>query len=69
MHPDQLYSVRQLQHQDLLAEAERARVRRERANDRLAWGRTWLALWLHRLGVRRTRGASPQKRAESSASA
>jgi hypothetical protein len=68
MHPDQLYSVRQLQHQDLLAEAEQARVRLECAGDQSAWSRLADAM-ATALGVRRTRGASPKKRAESSVSA
>jgi hypothetical protein len=59
MNPDQLYIVRQLQHQDLQAETEQARLSRELAGERTAWGRTWLATWLQRLGVRRTRDTTP----------
>lgn len=55
MHPDQLFSVRQLQHQDLLAEAEQAR--RERDGGPAARARTLLATWLERVGVRWMRGA------------
>lgn len=67
MHPDQLYSLRQLRHQDLLAEAEQAQVSRELVGRRMAWGRTWLALWLQRPGVRQTCGTTSSTGAESRA--
>lgn len=54
MHPDQLYSVRQLQHQDLLAEAERVRTCGERGAS-VAGALTWLAASLKRLNIRRGR--------------
>lgn len=47
MHPDQLYSARQVQHSDLIAEAERERqaraVRGSRRSRLLAALRQWLA--------------------------
>jgi hypothetical protein len=54
MNPDQMYALRQLQHGDLRAEAERGRVTRELVGNRRAWDDTWLPMWLHRLGIRRT---------------
>lgn len=52
MHPDQLYTVRQLQHQDLLAEAERVRVCGEHGAG-VAGALTWRAAALKRLSFRR----------------
>jgi hypothetical protein len=47
MHPDQIYTVRQLQHDDLRSEARQARVRPELADNRPAWERGFA--WLQRL--------------------
>lgn len=59
MHPDQLYSVRQLQHQDLLAEAEQARGRGGLAGTTLAGRLVWLAAWLRGATMGKVRGAAP----------
>lgn len=58
MHPDQLYSVRQLQQQDLLAEAEQARVCQELSGSGAATRFTWLAPWLKRVSRARARRAT-----------
>jgi hypothetical protein len=55
MHPDQLYTVRQLQHQVLLAEAERVRACGERGGTGVVRALTWLAASLKLLSVRRGR--------------
>lgn len=47
MHPDQLYSTRQLQHEDLLAEAERER----QARAVRGYGHSWLSSVFRRLLV------------------
>jgi hypothetical protein len=54
MHPDQVYTLRQLQHDDLRAEAAAYQIERECAHERAAARRTWLATWLRRLSLRRT---------------
>jgi hypothetical protein len=54
MNPDQIYTVRQLQHQDLRAEAEAYQMERECAHERAAARRAWLATWVRRLSLRRT---------------
>jgi hypothetical protein len=59
MHPDQMYTLRQLQHHDLRAEAEQARARRELIGNRTARGSAWFETWLRYLGLRRTRSATP----------
>jgi hypothetical protein len=64
MHADQIYTVRQLQHQDLLAEAERERVKRDFVGIRAAGSRAWLAKWLRRLSTHRTDGITLTGRAE-----
>jgi len=63
MHPDQIYTVRQLRHDDLRAEAQQARVRRDLADNRPAW-RRGLA-WLYRLSASWRRGAMPTVRLEA----
>ena len=55
INPDQIYTVRQLQHHDLRAEAAAYHVERQCAHQRTA-RRTWLARWLRRLSLRRLRG-------------
>ena len=65
MHPDQMYELRQLRHQDLRAEAKRARAIQELAGNRASWGRAWLATWLRRLSTRWTRGVLLTGRAGS----
>jgi hypothetical protein len=47
MHPDQLYQLRQLQHQDYRTAAEQARVRRTILDTRMASGCAWLMTRLH----------------------
>jgi hypothetical protein len=63
IHPDQIYTVRQLQHHDLQAEAERERMKREFVGDQTAWGRVWPATWLRRLSTRRTHAGRLTNRA------
>jgi hypothetical protein len=46
MHPDQMYQLRQLQHQDLRAEGEQARARRAGVSERMAERRAWLMTWM-----------------------
>jgi hypothetical protein len=46
MHPDQLYSTRQLQHADFIAEAERERQARAIAGSRPSWLSAVLRRWL-----------------------
>ncbi len=46
MHPDQLYSTRQLQHADLLAEAERERQASAARGSRRSWLSAVLRRWL-----------------------
>ena len=46
MHPDQLYSTRQLQHEDLLAEAERERQAGAAGGSRRSWLSAVLRRWL-----------------------
>jgi hypothetical protein len=65
MHPDQMYEQRQLRHQDLWAEAKRARAIEELAGNRASWGRAWLATWLRCLSTRWTRGVILTGRAAS----
>jgi hypothetical protein len=65
MNPDQMYTLRQLRHSDLRAEAERARVQRTCWGKRTAWSRAWLATWLRRLSTRWTRGVILTGRAAS----
>jgi hypothetical protein len=66
IHPDQIYTVRQLRHDDLQAEAQQARVRWELADNRPAGGR--VLAWLLRLGTSWRRGAIPTSRAGSGTS-
>jgi hypothetical protein len=56
INPDQIYTVRQLQHHDLQAEAAAYQIERECAHVRAAARRAWLARWLRRLSLRRLRG-------------
>jgi len=60
MHPDQIYSVRQLQHQDLRAEAARQRANAELIGKRTNWRR--FVSWLRAAGVHWMRGALAQTR-------
>lgn len=46
MHPDQLYSTRQLQHADFIAEAERERQVSAARGSRRSWLITALRQWL-----------------------
>jgi hypothetical protein len=55
-HPDLLYTVRQLQHHDLRAEAAAYHIERECAYECGAARPAWLATWLRRLSIRRLRG-------------
>jgi hypothetical protein len=64
MHPDQIYTVRQLRHDDLQAEAQQARMRRECADNRSAWARA--LAWLRRLSAGSRSGAIPTSQAASS---
>ncbi len=63
MHPDQMYELRQLRHQELWAEAQREQVKRECAGNQWTSGRAWLATWLRRLSARRTRAGVLTNRA------
>ena len=45
MHPDQFYSTRQLQHADLIAEAERERRGRAVRGSRQSWLTAVLRRW------------------------
>jgi hypothetical protein len=63
MHPDQMYELRQLRHQELWAEAERERVKRECAGNQGTSGRAWLATWLRRLSLRRPPAGTLSSRA------
>jgi hypothetical protein len=54
INPDQIYTVRQLQHHDLRAEAAAYQIERECVHERAAARRAWLARWLRRLSMRRT---------------
>ena len=58
MNPDQIYTVRQLQHHDLRAEAAAYHMQRECAQQRAAGRRAWPARWLRRSSVRRARGVT-----------
>ena len=58
MNPDQIYTVRQLQHHDLDAEAAAYHMQRECSHQRAAARRAWLARWVRRLSVRRPRGVT-----------
>jgi hypothetical protein len=64
MNPDQIYALRQLRHQDLQLEVERARATRELVGNRTAWGR--FVAWLRSVGMRRTRGVTPTGQVEQS---
>jgi hypothetical protein len=64
MNPDQIYTVRQLQHHDLRAEAAAYRMERECAHQRGAARRTWLARWLRRLSLGRTPASTLSSRTE-----
>ena len=55
INPDQIYTVRQLHHHDLHAEAAAYHVQWQCAHQRAA-PRPWLARWLRRLSLRRLRG-------------
>jgi len=46
MHPDQLYTTRQLQHADFIAEAERERQARAVRGSRRSWLSAVLRRWL-----------------------
>jgi hypothetical protein len=61
INPDQIYTVRQLQHHDLQAEAAAYQMQRECAQQRAAGRRAWLARWLRRLSVRRARRVTVTK--------
>jgi hypothetical protein len=63
MNPDQMYTLQQLRHDDLRAEAEQVRAVRELANNRTVWGSVWLVTWLLRLSACRTGSAIPTARA------
>jgi hypothetical protein len=63
MHPDQIYTVRQLRHQDLRAEAEQARAQRELLGNRAPWGSAEFAAWFRHWSARRTRGVTLTGRA------
>ena len=58
MHPDQIYSVRQLRHHDLRVEVEQARASRELVGNRTVGVCARLVVWIRRLGKRRL-GVSP----------
>jgi len=58
MNPDQIYTVRQLQHHDLRAEAVAYHMQRACAQQRAARRRAWLARWLRCLVMRRLRGVT-----------
>jgi hypothetical protein len=53
MNPDQLYALRQLQHQDLRAETERARAERDCVGVQTPGARARLAIWLRRFSIQR----------------
>ena len=55
INPDQMYTVRQLQHHDLRAEAAAYRVEQICVDQRAAGRHAWLARWLRRLSMRRLR--------------
>jgi hypothetical protein len=61
MNPDQIYTVRQLQHHDLRAEAAAYHMQRACAQQRAGGRRAWFARWLRRLSVRRPRGVTVTK--------
>ena len=63
MHPDQLYIVRQLKHQDLRAEAEQARAQRELFGNRTPWGSAGVVTWLRHWSARLSRGVTLTGRA------
>jgi hypothetical protein len=58
INPDQMYTVRQLQHHDLRAEAAAYRVEQKCAHQRAAGRHAWLTRWLRRLSMRRLRGVT-----------
>jgi len=62
INPDQIYTVRQLQHHDLRAEAAAYHMERECAQERAAARRAWLARWLRRLSMRRTHAGTLSSR-------
>jgi len=62
INPDHLYTVRQLQHYDLRAEAAAYHMERECAQERAAARRAWLARWLRRLSMRRTHAGTLSSR-------
>jgi hypothetical protein len=59
MHPDQMYELRQRQHQDLRLAEEMARARRAFVGKRTALGRAWLATWLRSVCLRQAHIATP----------
>jgi hypothetical protein len=63
MHPDQIYTVRQLRHQDLRAVAEQARAQRELPGNRTPWGSAGFARWFRDWSARRFRGVTLTGRA------
>jgi hypothetical protein len=63
INPDQIYTVRQLQHHDLRAEAAAYHMERECVQERAA-RRTWLARWLRRLSLGRTPAGTLSSRTE-----
>ncbi len=63
IHPDQIYTVRQLRHDDLRAEAAAHQIERECAHQHAAARRAWLATWLRRLSLRRTPAGTLSSRA------
>lgn len=64
-HPDLLFTMRQLQHQNLLAKMEWARAGREPATARVA-GDLTLSAWLKRLAARWVRSFAPAAMQENS---
>jgi hypothetical protein len=63
INPDQIYTVRQLQHHDLRAEAAAYHMERECTQERAAPRRTWLARLLRRLSLGRTPAGTLSNRA------
>jgi hypothetical protein len=58
INPDQIYTVRQLQHHDLRAEVAAYHMGQECAHERAAARRPWLMTWLRRLSRGRLRGVN-----------
>jgi hypothetical protein len=62
MNSDRIYTVRQLQHHNLRAEAAAYQMEREAAHERAGARRAWLATWLRRLSMRRTHAGTLSSR-------